>query len=89
MVIRNILTSIKVGDLEEGYDLLKTLRRINSWSDQIFCYLQLTLLILNFRPNHTSLTELQTLSFFKFPPSIKRPLLAIGPLKLNKRRGRL
>ena len=45
MVIRNILTSIKVGDLEEGYDLLKTLRRINSWSDQIFCYLQLTLLI--------------------------------------------
>ena len=64
-------------------DLLKALRRINSWSDQIFCYLQLTLLILNFRPKHTSLTELQTLSSFKLPPSIKRPLLAIGPLKLN------
>ena len=75
MVIRNILTSIKVGDLEEGYDLLKTLRRINSWSDQIFCYLQLTLLILNFRPWHTSLTELQTLSSFKLPTSIKRPPL--------------
>ena len=70
-------------------DLLKALRRINRWRDQIFCYLQLTLLILNFRPKHTSLTELQTLSSFKLPPSIKRPLLAIGPLKLNKRRGRL
>ena len=70
-------------------DLLKAFRRINRWRDQKYCYLQLTLLILNFRPKHTSLTELQTLSSFKIPPSIKRPLLAIGLLKLNKRRGRL
>ena len=36
-----------------------------------------------------TVNSLDTLPSFKLPPAIKRPLLAIGPLKLNKRRGRL
>ena len=64
-------------------DLLKAFRRINRWRDQIFCYLQLTLLILNFRPKHTSLTELQTLPSFKLSLSIKCPLLAILTPKIK------
>ena len=36
-----------------------------------------------------TVNSLDTLPSFKLPPSIKRSLLAIGPLKLNKRHGRL